>query len=312
MFMAIVDLTDDEVQATISYEICFQTQLDQVEWVLYSGFSHHMTGNKSLFCSFKKRDKGNVKFRDNRSSKIISIGEIGTDNNVILKKVLLVDNLKHNLLSISQICGEDNQVIFKGNACQVERLSDGKVIFNGYKKGNIYLVKFSCFEYIEQFCLMSVKTEDKIAWHRKLGHVSIGILAKLGSLDLVKGLPKLDQTKDFFCDACAKGKHSKSSCKSQTVISTTKCLELLHLDLFGPSNIMSLGGKFYTFVIVDDFSRYTWVYFLVHKHETINKFKTFVKTVQNEKHYKVISIRSDHGGEVIGNEFEEFCDLLGI
>ena len=92
---------------------------------------------------------------------------------------------------------------------------------------------------------MTTKMDDQFTWHRKLGHVSIGILAKLSRLNLVKGLPKLSYAKDFFCDACAKGKQSRSSFKSKRDITTSRILELLHLDLFGPSNCMSIGEKYY-------------------------------------------------------------------
>ena len=68
-------------------------------------------------------------------------------------------------------------------------------------------------------------------------------------------------------DACAKGKLVKSSFKSKDMISTSRPLELLHMDLFGPISIPSLSKKKYVYVIVDDFSRYTWTLFLQYKEE---------------------------------------------
>ncbi|CAN0917421.1 Retrovirus-related Pol polyprotein from transposon TNT 1-94 [Linum grandiflorum] len=165
---------------------------------------------------------------------------------------------------------------------------------------------------LEQFCLVSVKQDDQYVWHRKLGHVSIGILARLGSLDLVRGLPILKYEKDFFCDACAKGKHTRSSFKSKSDITTTRILELIHLDLFGPANTKSLGGKYYFFVLVDDFSRFSWVYFLTSKDEAFHKFKAFAKIIQNEKQISIIKIRSDNGGEFVSQDFRNFCEDLGI
>ncbi|CAN0881045.1 hypothetical protein LINGRAHAP2_LOCUS13994, partial [Linum grandiflorum] len=78
MFMAIADLSEEDIQATASSEVCFRSQIDSSEWVLDSGCSHHMTGNRALFCSLQNRDKGNVRFGDNRPSKILGIGKIGT------------------------------------------------------------------------------------------------------------------------------------------------------------------------------------------------------------------------------------------
>jgi len=82
-------------------------------------------------------------------------------------------------------------------------------------------------------------------------------LNKLISRDLVIGLPKLKFERDHFCEACQKGKQVKSSFNFKNVVSSLKPLELLHMDLFGPSRTMCLGGNYYALVIVDDYSRYT-------------------------------------------------------
>ena len=74
------------------------------------------------------------------------------------------------------------------------------------------------------------------------------------------------------------GKQTKSSFKSKNMISTTRPLQLLHMDLFGPSKIASHGGNYYAFVIVDDFSRFTWVLMIKHKIDVLLKiFASFVK-----------------------------------
>jgi len=82
-------------------------------------------------------------------------------------------------------------------------------------------------------------------------------ISKISKLDLVRGLPKISFEKDKICEACVKGKQVKSSFHSKDFISTKIPLELLHIDLFGPFSIESLGGKKYGFVIVNDFSRFT-------------------------------------------------------
>ena len=82
-------------------------------------------------------------------------------------------------------------------------------------------------------------------------------ISKLSKKNLVKGLPKLAYQKDLICDSCVKRKHQKSSFQRKNLISTTRPLELLHMNLFGPSSTLSLGGKTYCFVIIDDYSRFT-------------------------------------------------------
>ena len=115
--------------------------------------------------------------------------------------------------------------------------------------------------------------------------------------DLVIGIPKIKFYKDGLCAACQKGKQVKSSFQNKNVVSTTRPLELLHMDLFGPSRTMSLGGNYYGLVIVDDYSRFTWTLFLKTKDDAFTAFHKLANMIQNEKSMRIVSIRSDHGGE---------------
>jgi len=84
------------------------------------------------------------------------------------------------------------------------------------------------------------------------------------------------------------------------------------MDLFGPSRIMSLGGNYYAFVIVDYFSRFTWTLFLSAKNETFYAFKKLAKVLENAKDSKIVSLRSDYGGEFQNEKFEHFYEKHGI
>ena len=101
-----------------------------------------------------------------------------------------------------------------------------------------------------------------------MNHLNFKAISQLISLNLVEELPKGSFQKNRLCDACQMGKQFKSSFKKKSCLSTSRVLELLHLDLFGPIQITSVSGKKYSLVIVDDFSRYTWVEFLACKDET--------------------------------------------
>jgi hypothetical protein len=153
--------------------------------------------------------------------------------------------------------------------------------------------------------------DDTWLWHRRLGHVSMDLISKSSKNCFVKGLPNLKFEKDKICDACQFGKQTKTSFKTKQFSSTTKPLQLLHMDLFGPSKTASLSGKHYAFVIVDDFSKFTWVLFLNLKNEVLKVFKNFCKKVQNEKQYSITTIRSDHGGEFDNIAFDDFCKENG-
>ncbi|GJW96322.1 retrovirus-related pol polyprotein from transposon TNT 1-94 [Tanacetum coccineum] len=149
-------------------------------------------------------------------------------------------------------------------------------------------------------------------WHRRLGHANMRLIQSLSSKEFVRYLPKL-KFGSHFCDACNIGKQVHASHKAKNMVSTTKCLELLHMDLFGPSFVKSYGGNFYTLVIADEYSRYTWTRFLKHKNEAFDYFEILSKKIQVQKGCPIISIRTDHGQE-FDNEvhFGAFCDANGI
>ena len=107
-------------------------------------------------------------------------------------------------------------------------------------------------------------------------------LNKLIKHDLVRGLKDVTFEKDKLCSACQAGKQVGNTQPKKSMMSTCKAFELMHMDLFGPTTYTSIGGKKYGFVIVDDFARYTWVFFLVDKSGVFAIFKPFIKGIHNE------------------------------
>jgi hypothetical protein len=166
--------------------------------------------------------------------------------------------------------------------CIIVNKIDNKVLFVAFRHENVYTIKFDDFSSKNMLCL-SVINENSWLWHRRFGHASKDLLSNLSKHNLVRGLPNTKFVKDKFCDACQLGKQIKSSFKKKKDISTSKPLQLLYKDLFGPVRTASLSGKLYAFVIVDDYSRFTWVLFLSHKNDAHDAFAKFCKRVQNEK-----------------------------
>jgi len=137
-------------------------------------------------------------------------------------------------------------------------------------------------------------------------------LNKLVSKNLVTSLPEIKFQQERLCDACQKGKQVKTSFKSKQCVSTTNPLELIHMDLFGPSRTKSLGGNYYTLVLVGDYSRFTWTFFISYKSYTFQVFRKFATIIKNEKDLRTKSIRSDHGCKFQNEAFEIFCENHGI
>ncbi|GJV60373.1 retrovirus-related pol polyprotein from transposon TNT 1-94 [Tanacetum coccineum] len=139
-------------------------------------------------------------------------------------------------------------------------------------------------------CIMYKATLTKSwLWHRLLSHLNFSTINDLTKLDLVDGLPKFKYGKYHLCSACERGKIKKASHLSKLIPSDYSKLELLHMDLCGPIRVASVNGKKYILVIVDDFSRFTWVYFLRLKDETPEIIKKFIAyaTIFNCSHTSV-------------------------
>ena len=264
-----------------------------------------MTGDIQQFSSFEKKVGGKVTFGDNAKGNILGKGTIGNSSSPLIEDVLLVENLNYNLMSVSQLCDKGFKVIFMSSKCIIMDSFSDDIIFVGKRFENVFTIDIDVARDVDK-CFVSISNESWL-WHRRLGHANMDLLNKLSTRQLVKGLPSVSFQKDKICDACQFGKQIKSSFKSKKMISSKRPLELLHLDLFGPMRTASLGGKFYVFVIVDDFSRFTWVLFLTHKNEALQSFSNLCKRIQNEKGVSIISIRSDHGKEFENKEFENFC-----
>ncbi|GJT35505.1 copia protein, partial [Tanacetum coccineum] len=149
-----------------------------------------------------------------------------------------------------QICDNKCRVTFSEHDSEITK--DGKVIGRGIRKKGLYVMKLGN-KPKDQICLATID-ENSTLWHRRLGYVNMRLIQSLASKELVRNLPKL-KFDQHFCDACKMGKQAHASHKAKNVVSTTRCLELLHMDLFGLSSVRSYGGNRYTLVIVDDYSR---------------------------------------------------------
>ena len=116
--------------------------------------------------------------------------------------------------------------------------------------------------------------------------------------NLVRGLPNQEFTKDGICNSFQKGKQRKASFKSNSESSIDKPLKLLHVDLFRPVNIMSISKKKYGLVIVDDFTIFSWTFFLHSKDEAIQLIINHIRNVETGSKWKVAILRSDNGTQL--------------
>jgi hypothetical protein len=161
---------------------------------------------------------------------------------------------------------EGFEVPFKsGESCLLD--SRGDLVCMTIPEGQIFRADFS-HSLGPARCLMAGPSCDLWKWHRRLGHLSFDLVSCLSGLDLVQGLPKLKFEKDLVCASCRHGKMVSTPHPPLTDVMTERPTELLHMDLVAPARVRSVGGKWYVLVVVDDYSRYAWVFFLEDKSET--------------------------------------------
>ncbi|GJW26790.1 putative ribonuclease H-like domain-containing protein [Tanacetum coccineum] len=191
---------------------------------------------------------------------------------------------------------------------------ESQVLLKVPRKDNIYSVDLkSVVPTGDLTCLIVKATIDESnTWHRRLGHINFKTMNKLVKGNLVKGLPSKVFENDHSCVACQKGKQHKASYKTKLVNSISKPLHILHMDLFGPTNVKSLMKKSYCLVVTDDFSRFSWVFFLATKDETSGILNTFITEIENQLDHKVKVIRSDNGTEFKNSIMNQFCEIKGI
>ena len=190
-----------------------------------------MTWDRSIFISFTRTDLGNVRFGDNSKGKILRIGNIQLTPLLVVRDVYYVKGLKHNLMSISQLCDLGHKVCFEASKCSVFDLNGIDILFVGNRKSNVYKVSNKHLTLKSETCLIS-QVENVSLWHRRFGHANLKLMSKLSKQKLVSGLLELHFQKEHICAACQLGKQTRSSFKNKKELSTKKPLELLHMDFF--------------------------------------------------------------------------------
>ncbi|ERM93380.1 hypothetical protein AMTR_s05704p00000690, partial [Amborella trichopoda] len=249
------------------------------QWYFDSGCSRHMTGNKKLLVNFKDEKGGSVTFGDGNKGQIAGRGDVNVNGAAQLTNVLYVRGLKANLISIGQLCDDNLSVSFTKTQCLVS--SDGCVVLTGNRTVD------QCYAVCNTIVCNRTFLDKPDLWHYRLGHLNYRDLQRLVKLQAVRGIPDMKVSKERVCGPCQLGKQHKASHPTINRLLTSRVLELMHVDLMGPMQNESISGKRYVMVLVDDYSRFTWVEFLRDKSDTFGSFSALILRLQTEKDSKV-------------------------
>nr|GEX12409.1 uncharacterized mitochondrial protein AtMg00810-like [Tanacetum cinerariifolium] len=219
--------------------------------VIDSGCSRHMTWNMSYLSDFEELNGGYVTYGGNPKGGKIS------------ECLVLTPEFK---------LPDESQVLLK-----VPRENN---MYNVNLKNIVPSGDLTCL-------FAKAIIDESNLWHRRLGHINFKTINKLVTGNLVRGLPtKVFENNNTYV-ACKKGKQHRASCKTKPVSYVDQPLFRLHMDLFGPTFVKILNKKSYCLVITDDYSRFTWVFFLATKDETSPILKTFITGPENQLSLKV-------------------------
>eukprot|EP00253_Pinus_taeda_P028111 PITA_28111 len=204
------------------------------QWFVDSGCSKHMTGDKRKFVSLRKKE-GNVSF-GSRTGRIVGKGAVTLINGKgKAQDALLVDGIKHNLLSVSQICDQGHKVVFSTKDCEIRNYASGKLVAKGVRTpDNIYILN----KIRENKCHLS-ETDESWLWHKRIGHTSFENLINISKIKAVQDIPRMFKPNQVVCGPCQHGKQTRTSHKTKEHC-TSKTLEIIHVDVCGPTRNQAL------------------------------------------------------------------------
>jgi hypothetical protein len=166
--------------------------------------------------------------------------------------------------------------LFINKGLTIFRRSDGSYAFSGILKGKLYLMNFNPEELEFDKCLIA-KTNMDWFWNRRLAHIHMRNFHKLQKEGHILGLMNVVFKKDRSCGACEAGKQVGAQYRAKNIVTTTRPLKMLHMNLFGPIAYISIDGNKYGLIIIDDYSRFTWVFVLQDNSETQEVLKKFLR-----------------------------------
>nr|GEZ21813.1 retrovirus-related Pol polyprotein from transposon TNT 1-94 [Tanacetum cinerariifolium] len=272
---------------------------------------------------------GTIKFGNDHVAKIMGYSDYHI-RNVTISWVYYVEGQGHNF-SVGRFCDSDLEVAFRQHTCFIRNLK-GVDLLTDSQGNNLYTLSLQdmmASSPIWQFCdsdlevafrqhtcfirnLEGASKTKSWLWHRRLSLLNFGAINHLARQGLVRGLQKLKFEKNHLCSACAMGKSTKKSHKPKSKDTNQEKLYLPRMDLCGPMRVESVNGKKYILIIVDDYSRFTWVKFLRSKDETPMFIIKFLKMIQVRLNVPVRRIRTDNGIEFVNQTLRDYYEEVGI
>ena len=278
-------------------------------WLIDSGCTSHMTKHLEIFSSIDVTIQPKVKLGNGDIVQARGRGTIAVNTKKgtkLLNHVLYIPELDQNLLSVAQMLKSGYEILFKDRSCLIID-AHGSVMARLGMDGNSFYLKMDAVG----GHAFTAKIDESFIWHKRYGHFNMQSLKLMHDANMVDDIPEI-YVNDHTCGSCELGKLHRKPFPQGLVRRATQKLELVHSDICGPMSTESLSHNLYFMLLIDDFSRMTWVYFLRNKSQALSMFKTFKYMVETQCEQKIKVLRTDNGGEFTSEEFNTFCKMAGI
>jgi hypothetical protein len=278
-------------------------------WWIDMGANIHVCADISMFTSYQAARDYSVLMGNGSHASVRGVSTVDlkfTSGKIVqLRNVRHVPSMNKNLVSGSLLCRDGFKVVLESNKVVVSK--HGQFIGKGYECGGLF--RFS----LSDFCNKSVNhicvgvNDDTRVWHSRLCHINFGLMYRLSSMSLI---PKFTTPKGSKCYSCVQSKKPR---KPHTAAEERNlALELIHSDLCEMNGVFTKGEKRYFMTLIDDATRFCYVYLLRTKDDALDYFKIYKAEVENQLERKIKRLRSDHGGEYFPKYFDELCEEHGI
>lgn len=284
-------------------------------WIIDSGATSHLTGIKKNFTSIDESFRSFVDMADGNKVNVLGKGVCAIDclnssglkTTVQITDVLYAPQVNGSLLSVSKLAHKGYTVKFDDHLCEFKRGNEQIAVLD--KLHNLYKLRQP-----EVVCAIKSTDHERCIhqWHRIFGHRDPIAIREMFKNNLIVGAKLVECSCQSMCEVCLKAKSTCLPFPKESMNRSKKALELIHTDVCGPMQTMSRSGKRYLLTLIDDYSKFTVISFLSHKSEVEVRMKEYIDLVNNRFGYKPNIIRSDRGGEYLGNQFKEYLRKQGI
>ncbi|KAL0539908.1 hypothetical protein IC582_024129 [Cucumis melo] len=304
-----LQLTDlhDLLKQVISSQSTALAVTPGTSWLLDSACCNHMTSDISLLSShIPVQSLPPIHSADGNSMSISHIGTVNTPT-IKLSNTYHVPNLTFNLASVGQLCDLGLTIIFSSHGCQVQDSQTGQVIGTGRKVGRLF--ELTSLQHSPVFPAISAPVTDNtlFQWHLRLGHASSNKLRSLTSTGL---LNNVSQFNTFDCLHCKMAKQPALSFPKSASL-CDKPFGLIHSDIWGPAPCPTVNGYRYFVLFIDDYSRFTWIYFLRNRSSLYQIYVDFANMIQTQFSSKIKILRTDNAMEYKDSRFLSFLAQQG-